>query len=106
MANYSKSLSSLVPSIASARAMRSPGTTSTTTLTLNSHSHEHLAVLQYLQRLARERFYGTLCLEFAKGEISLVKTTASVRPWDLVGAESPAVALSTLATGGVEEVQQ
>ena len=94
-----------VPVLASARDMRQhPKQSSTTTLTLNSNSPEHLAILTYLGRLARERFYGTLCLEFAKGEISLVRTTASVRPWDLVDAESPAVALGTLGTldGGAQ----
>ena len=96
--------SSSSPTLASARNMPlRPAGSTTTTLTLNSQSPEHLALLQYLQKLSREKFFGSVSLEFVKGEINLVKTTASYKPWDLASAESPQTALSTLggtATGG------
>jgi len=82
------------PSIASARRVRTG--TSSTTLTLNSKSPEHLALLQYVQRLSRDKFFGQLCLEFVKGEINIIRVQQSLKPWDLAGAESPATTLGTL----------
>lgn len=100
-----RSSSPIAPPLASVRDMRHTARPSTTTtVTLSHQSPEHLAVLQYLQRLAREKFFGQICIEFVKGEINLVKATASYKPWDLANAESPQTALSTLGgtTGGKE----
>jgi hypothetical protein len=96
------SSSRLVSVLASARDMRQhPKQSSTTTFTLNSNSAEHLALLQYLQRLAREKFFGQLCIEFVKGEINIVRVQQSLKPWDLASAESPATTLGT--AGGSHE---
>jgi hypothetical protein len=64
---------------------------------------QYVGIIRYFQRLAAERFFGDLIIGFTKGEITLVRVEQTLKPFDLVGAESPAATLGTAGVaGGVE----
>jgi hypothetical protein len=59
---------------------------------------QYVGIIRYFERLAAERFFGDVVIQFTKGELTLVRVEQTLKPFDLVGAESPATTLGT--TGG------
>lgn len=105
-----KSCSSSSSSAASSNIPSHPNSgvgTTIKTLSARIIPEQYVPLLRYVQRLAAERFFGDVVIQFTKGEITLIRVEQTLKPFDLAEASSPASVLGTTTAveGGSDDLR-